>query len=152
MRTDVWRFQSLSRGKSSRAYSILWTFTELCKCFQGQAHRPDIEAIVASGLFEECAAGIEAIADGRTIQLHDVAGNPLMWALRVLLNCRSHPTCEPRIRGLATALEFCLEHDIVLTPEIFATTASIAASIGEPASATAQTAVVLHLLANNHAP
>lgn len=149
---DVWRVQSVSRGKLGRSHHILWSFAELCKCFHGQPHRPDVEAIVASGLFEECVAGIEAVADGGTTQLHDVAGYPLLWALRLLLNCHSHPKCEARIRGMATALEFCLEpkHDIVLCQELHITTASIAASIGEPASAMAQS--VVHRLANNHAP
>ena len=109
---------------------------EVCKGFHGQTHRPDIEAIVAAGLFEECAAGIEAFVAGGTEQLHDVSCYPLFHALRLLLNCHSHPKCEARIRSMATALEFCIEHDIVVTKEIFATTASIAASIGEPVSAT----------------
>ena len=110
---------------------IVWTVNEVCKSFHGRAHRPDIEAIVASGLFEECAAGIEAVAASGTKQLHDVAGYPLMHALRLLLNCHSHRKCESRIRSLATALEFCLEHDIEVAQELCWTTASIAASIGE---------------------
>ena len=130
----AWCAQSVSRGNSNRAWSILQTIGEVCKGFHGQTHRPDIEAIVAAGLFEECAAGIEAFVAGGTEQLHDVSCYPLMFALRVLLNCHSHPKCEARIRSMATALEFCIEHDIVVTKEFFITTASIAASIGEPAS------------------
>ena len=112
------------------------TLTEICKGFHGQAHRPDIEAIVASGIFEECVEGLEAVAAGGTEQLHDVAGWPLNCALRVVLNCHSHPKCQARIRSLGRVLEFYLEHDIVLVEEMCITTAAIAASIGEPASAT----------------
>ena len=111
---------------------------EVCKGFNGQAHRPDIEAIVTSGFFEECAAGIEAAAAGGTEQLHDRAGWPLLVALRTVLNCHSHPKCKARIRRLATALEFCFDHDKVLVIEIGVTTSSLAASIGESASATVQ--------------
>ena len=132
------RVQSISRGQPRR--DVLWTVSELGKACvsRGLTHRPDIEAIVAPGLFEECAAGIEAVAAGGTEQLHDVAGWRLLFALRILLNCHSHPKCEVRIRSLATALEFCVEHDIECNVECFGTTASVAASIGEPASATAQ--------------
>ena len=130
----AWRAQSVSRGKSNRAMGILVTIQEVCKGFHGQTHRPDIEAIVAAGLFEECVAGIEAFAAGGTEQLHDASCWPVMCALRVLLNCHSHPKCEARIRSMATALEFCIEHDVVVVKEVCATTATIAASIGESAS------------------
>ena len=129
---------------------ILMAVNELCKGLSGQAHRPDTEAIVVSGLFEECAKGIEAVAAGGTEQLHNVSVYPLYWSLKVWLNCHSHPKCEARIRSLATALEFCLEHDMEAAKALCATTAGIAASIGEPASATAQSLV--HLPANNRAP
>ena len=133
----AWCAQSVSRGKSNRAFPISNTINDVCKLgFHGQTHRPDIEAIVAAGLFEECVAGIEAFVAGGTEQLHDVSGYPLVYALRVLLNCHSHPKCEARIRSMATALEFCIEHDIVIMKELAGTTASIAASIGEPVSAT----------------
>ena len=129
----LWPVQSISRGQTHR--DILWTVGELCKAFHGQAHRPDIEAIVAAGLFEECAAGIEAFAAGGTDQLHDMDVSFVFWALRLVLNCHSHPECEARIRSLATALEFCIEHDMDLAAELYVTTASMASSIGEPASA-----------------
>ena len=127
----TWCAQSVSRGKSNRAYAILHRITEVSKGFHGQTHRPDIEAIVAAGLFEECVAGIEAFVAGGTEQLHDVSCHPLNFALRVLLNCRIHPKCEARIRSMATALEFCIEHDVVVLEEMCVTTASMAASIGE---------------------
>jgi len=130
--------------------SILFTMAEVCKGFHGQTHRPDIEAIVAAGLFEECVAGIEAFVAGGTEQLHDVSGWPLNFALRVLLNCRIHPKCEARIRSMATALEFCIEHDVVVVKEVCATTATIAASIGARVSATVKGFV--HLLTSNYAP
>lgn len=110
------------------------TVNELCKGLSGQAHRPDIEAIIVSGLFEECSKGIEAIAAGGTEQLHNVAVYALYFALKMWLNCHSHPKCEARIRSLARALEFCIEHDIEGSKAMCVTTAAIAASIGEPQS------------------
>ena len=115
---------------------ILLTVNEVSKGFSGQEYRPDIEAQVAAGIFEECVAAIEATAAGGSEQLYDVAPWPLYGALRVVLYCHSHPKCEARIRSLATALDFCLAHDLVCVEEISLTTASLAASIGEPASAT----------------
>ena len=126
--------QSISRGKANRAYGIISAVDQICKGLHGQTHRPDIESMIATGLFDECVAGIEAVVAGGTEHLHDVAGCSLFYALRVVLNCRSQPKCEARIRSLASALDFCIEHDFELIKEIGATTAANAASIGEPAS------------------
>ena len=95
-------------------------------------------------------AGIEAFVAGGTEQLHDASGWPLLCALRLLLNCHSHPKCEARIRSMAIALEFCIEHDVEVMKETTATTASIAASIGARVSATVKGFV--HLLTSNYAP
>lgn len=92
----------------------------------------DLEAIVASGLFEECAAAIEAVFAGGTEQLHDVGTWNLVSSLRVVLLCRTQPGCEARIRSMATALEFCTQHDLACAEEIGTTTATFAAQIGEP--------------------
>ena len=106
--------------------------------FEAKPHRPDLEGIVGSGVFEPCAAAIEAFSAGGTEQVHHVGNYNLTAALRIVLNCRSHPGCEARIRSLATALEFCLQHDVGNLPEVSGSTATIAAQIGEPVCTTAR--------------
>ena len=101
----------------------------LCKTF---------DASVVSELFGECVSAIEAASAGGTEQLHGIGPWNLIAALRLVLNCRAQPGCEARIRSLAPALEFFLQHDLVLSPELGATSASYVAQIGEPASATPQ--------------
>ena len=105
------------------------------------AHGLDLEAIVGSGVFEECAAAIEAFSAGGVEQLQAVGNANLVAAMRLVLNCRSHPDCEARIRRLVTGLEFCLQHDVGHAPEIGASSAAMAAQIGEAVCATAEQVV-----------
>ena len=116
---------------------MAYLLAQVSMAFEAKAHRIDLEAIVGSGFFEECATAIEAVFAGGTEQLHDVGNWNLTAALRVVLNCRSHPGCEARIRSLATALEFCLQHDLECAPEIGSSSAAVAAQIGEPVCAPA---------------
>jgi hypothetical protein len=88
-------------------------------------------------MFEECAAAIEAVFAGGVEQLQTVGNFNLVAAMRLVLNCRSQPGCEARIRSLATALEFCLQHDVGTLPEVGASSAQLAAQIGEPVCETA---------------
>eukprot|EP01046_Picozoa_sp_COSAG06_P055669 COSAG06_NODE_10305_length_1715_cov_4.574362_1_plen_172_part_00 len=122
--------QSISRSKS-RASSILSAFTNIPKLFAGQPQRPDLEAIVASGLFEECAAAVAAVGAASTEGVHDTHHATLVCALSLLKHCRQHPGCEARIRSLAPSLAFCLENDLDLYEQVGATTASSAAQICE---------------------
>ena len=118
---------------------MLYILIHMSSAFEAKPHRLDHhEAIVGSGVFEECAAAIEAFAAGGAEQVHHVGNYNLVAAMRIVLNCHSHPGCEARIRSLAAALEFCLQHDVGHVPEIGASTATIAAQIGEPVSTTAR--------------
>ena len=102
-----------------------------CKLFYGQSHRPDLEAIVASGLFEECANGVASFAAAGVDGLGDVNRAALVDALHVLRTCRQQPGAEARIRSLAPALEWCLEHDLDWMEQLGMTTGSYAAQICE---------------------
>ena len=116
---------------------MLYILVNMSSAFEAKPHRLDHrEAIVGSGVFEECAAAIEAFAAGGVEQVHHVGNINLVAAMRVILNCRSHPGCEARIRSLATALEFCLQHDVGHLPEVSGSTATVAAQIGEPVCTT----------------
>ena len=103
--------------------------TEWSRGFQGQPQRPDLEAIVASGLFDECASAVAAVAAAGVEGLQDTNHFALVASLCLLRTCRSQPGCEAKIRQLAPALAFCLEHDLDAMKQLGITTASYAAQI-----------------------
>ena len=103
--------------------------TSLPKAFAGQPQRPDLEAFVASGLFDECISAVAAVAAAGVEGLHDTNHSALLSSLCALRNCRGQPGCEAKIRRLAPALAFCLEHDLDQMEQLGATTGSYAAQI-----------------------
>ena len=103
--------------------------TSLPKAFAGQPQRPDLEAMVASGLFDECISAVAAVAAAGVEGLHDTNHIALFHSLCLLRNCRSQPGCEAKIRRLASALAFCLEHDLDSLEQLGMTTASYAAQL-----------------------
>ena len=112
--------------------------TNWCKLFLGQPQRPDLEATIASGLFEECVSAVVAFAAAGAEGLHDTNHVSLSMTLNMLRYCRQHPGCEARIRSLAPALAFCLENDLDYMEQLGITSASYAAQICEsPRSRTA---------------
>ena len=123
--------QSISRSKAGRANGILSAFTNMVKLFYGQLQRPDLEAIVASGLFEECVDAVAAVGAAGTEGLHDIHHGTLLCVLTLLTRCRQQPGCEARIRSLAPALAFCLENGLELTEELGMATAASAAQVCE---------------------
>ena len=120
--------QSISRGDAGKAYALN-AVNEWNKAFTGQPQRPDLEAIVASGLFDECASAVAAVAAAGVEGLQDTNHNALLCSLSLLRSCRGQPGCEVKLRQLASALAFCLEHDLDLIEQLGFTTASYAAQI-----------------------
>ena len=127
----VWWTQSISRGKAGRGGRVPCAIANLVRLFNGQSHRPDLEAIVGSGFFEECANGVASFAAAGVDGLGDVNHTALICALFVLRTCRQQPGAEARIRSLAPALMWCLEHDLDTASELGMTTGSYAAQICE---------------------
>lgn len=127
----VRRTQSISRGKAGRGAYILICVVNLNRLLNGQSDRPDLEAMVASGLFEECASGVASLTDAGADRAGDVNHYALFQALCVLRNCRQRPGAEARIRSLAPALRWCLEHDLDCMEQLGMTTGSYAAQICE---------------------
>ena len=123
--------QSISRGQTGRGGQIVNALATWCKLFLGQPQRPDLEALVASGLFEECVSAVVAFAAAGTEGLHDTSHTSLSQALNMLRYCHHQPGCEARIRSLAPALGFCLENELDIMEQLGATTASKAAQICE---------------------
>lgn len=79
---------------------------------------------------------LEAVEAGGTERQCDVQVLALSMSLAIVRLCRSQPGCEDRIRKLASALAFFLEHDMVLSEEMGITTAGYAAQIGKPVEPT----------------
>ena len=127
----VWWTQSISRGKAGRGGFVVVCIVNWCRLFYGQSHRPDLEAIVASGLFEECANGVASFAAAGVAGLGDVNRAALFCTLIAVRSCRQQPGAEARIRSLAPALEWCLEHDLDHMEQLGITTGSYAAQICE---------------------
>eukprot|EP01043_Picozoa_sp_COSAG02_P027933 COSAG02_NODE_1670_length_11394_cov_4.791855_4_plen_287_part_00 len=103
--------------------------TNLVKARNSESERPDIESMVSSGLFEECASAVAFVAASGVEKLHDVAPTPLMNALTALIACRDHPGCEARIRSIAQAITFCLENSLDVVSEMGNTSGSMAAQL-----------------------
>ena len=120
--------QSISRGDAGKAYALA-AMSNWTKVFSGQPQRPDLEAMVASGLFDECISAVAAVAAAGVEGLHDTDHTALLGSLTLLRNCRSQPGCEAKIRQLAPALAFCLEHDLEYMEQAGMTTGSYAAQI-----------------------
>ena len=120
--------QSISRGDARWANALL-AVLHWNRGFAGQPQRPDLEAMVASGLFDECASAVAAVAAAGVEGLHDTNHVALFILLALLRNCRSQPGCEAQIRRLAPALAFCLEHDLDWMEQLGITSASFAAQI-----------------------
>jgi|EP01046_Picozoa_sp_COSAG06_P049175 hypothetical protein len=120
--------QSISRGDAGKAFGLV-TVMNWIKLFTGQPQRSDLEAIVTSGLFDECAGAVAAVAATGVEGLHDTDHCALVCSLSLLRTCRGQPGCEAKLRQLAPALAFCLEHDLDLMEQLGVTTASYAAQI-----------------------
>lgn len=122
--------QSISRNWAGRSGHIFAALSALTKLFTGQPQRPDLEAIVACGLFEESASSVAAIAvAGGVDGPDDVNVYGLTLALGLLRHCHLHPGTEARIRSLAPALGWCLEHDLDLMEQLGSTLGTYSAQL-----------------------
>ena len=120
---------SLSRGKAGRAGRLMYSVSNVFKCFEGQVARPDVAACVSSGLLDLSVEAVAAFAAAGTDGLSDTDHWAVHIALSNLRNCRAEAGCETKIRGVAHALAFCLENSLDLIEAIGATTQSTAAQI-----------------------
>ena len=127
----VWCAQSISRGKAGRAGYILVCITAWIKPFYGQSHRPELEAIVASGLFEHSLSVVRAFETAGVDRLGDASASVLFFALNIVKYLRSHPGCEEKIRGLGSALAFAMEHSLDYINVLGMTTGAYATQICE---------------------
>ena len=93
--------------------------------------RPDIDALVSSGLFDQMLAVLGAFERGGVegLQTTDIGG--LYTVLSILRKAMSHPACNAQIRGAGSSLAFAMEHSLDMCEELGYTTGSYAASLCE---------------------
>ena len=121
---------SLSRGKAGRAGRFMYSLTTgVIKSFAGQAARPDLAACVSSGLFDMAVEAVAAFAAAGVDRLDDTDHFVVYAALTILRTCRAEAGCEAKIRSVAPALAFCLEHDMDIAVELGNTTQGSAAAV-----------------------
>eukprot|EP01043_Picozoa_sp_COSAG02_P035564 COSAG02_NODE_2555_length_8532_cov_7.259900_5_plen_292_part_00 len=119
---------SISRGSAGRAMAVLSFPSHLSKTFAGQQSRPDLEAFVSSGLFDICLQLVEAFASA-AVDVQDTNHSVLYFALSLLTKCSDQPGCEAKVRGVAAALAYCLEHSLDFMAELGKTTGADAAKL-----------------------
>ena len=120
---------SISRGKAGRARRVIIPVWNMTSFFAGQAERPDLAAIVASGLFDICIEIVVAFAAAGVDGLRDTDYIAVWCALMVIVSLGSQPGCEGKIRGAGSALAFCLENSLDMVEAMGMTTGSVAASL-----------------------
>ena len=129
---DVVRTQSVSGGKATRAFALLTTVAMLTKAFAGNVARPDLDALVSSGIFEQCLGIVETFEGAGVEGLSDASSGVLMLALTNIKYLRSHRDCEAKIRGLGSGLAFAMEHSLDFIKAMGMMTGGCATQICEP--------------------
>jgi hypothetical protein len=118
----------ISKG-GGLANCALLALSSLVTSFGGEQERPDQEALVASGVIDVCvdvcstfaARGIEGLPDTHTAAVY--------FTLSILSKATKLSGCEVKIRGVAKALGFCLEHSLEYISEMGVSSGSAATRI-----------------------
>lgn len=122
---------SISCATPGRAYAAVSAAYNVLKAFAGHPTRPDVQACVASGVFDICIDMVAAFASRGMDGLQDTDHCALTHALNLCKVCSSEPGCEAKLRSVATALAFCLEHPLECIEEFGSSTGASAAQICE---------------------
>ena len=112
---DVARAQSVSGGKASRAYAVLQTMCGFTKLFAGDTARPDLDALVSSGIFEQCLGIVHAFERAGVERLGDASPAVLQMALCLIKLSICDHTETARSRFGASALDWRLQWNIPWT-------------------------------------
>jgi hypothetical protein len=129
---DIARAQSASGGKAPRALAALATVALIVKLFAGDTARPDLDALISSGVFEQCLGIVHAFERAGVERLSDASPAVLFLALTLIKYLRSHRDCEVKIRGLGSGLAFAMEHSLDYIKALGYTTGASATQICEP--------------------
>ena len=121
-------------SKSSRGHlgPVLCAVGQVLSGFAGSVVRPDVDALVSSGLLDQSLLALRAFEEAGVegLQTTDISG--IYTAISVLRKSMSHPTCNAQIRGGAgSAIGFAMEHSLDHCEELGWTTGAYAASLCE---------------------
>jgi hypothetical protein len=131
-RRDVVRAaQSVSGGKAVSGFVDLQCLLYAIQAFAGNLARPELDAIVSSGVFEQCLGIVQAFERAGVEGLSDVSPTVLFCGLNVIKYLRSHRDCEAKIRGLGSGLAFAMEHSLDHVKAMGMTTGGCATQICE---------------------
>ena len=108
---------------------LLTVCTNACKHFTNSQERPDLEAMVSCGIFEDCISCVALFAATGAEGLDEINPGSVIAALKILNFCRDQPGCADRIRSIAPALTFALDNDIPYLPDTGHTTGAAAAQL-----------------------
>ena len=122
-------WDSLSRGTAGRAGRIMTSLVHVVRSFGGQAARPDLAALVSSGLFDLSVDAVTTFAAAGVDGLGNTDHMAVSPLLSFLKYCRALPGCEAKIRSVAPALAFCLENSLDVIAELGITTQVTATSL-----------------------
>lgn len=107
-------------------FAIITTAYQLLRGTEAEAAR----AAFDSGFVDQ-ALSILAAFPQRADHLAQTNRSVLYAALGTLTRCREHPKIEEKIRGVASALAFCLENDLDVIEALGATIGTTAAAVCE---------------------
>eukprot|EP01043_Picozoa_sp_COSAG02_P016369 COSAG02_NODE_717_length_18070_cov_20.762700_18_plen_298_part_00 len=120
---------SISRGKAGRGYCVIQALYDVARAFAGQATRPDLDATVRSGLFDFCLDSIVAFAAAGVEGLQDTDHGVLLLSLGNLAKLAGQPSCEAKVRGVASALAFSMVHSLGFIEDLGWTSGAFAARV-----------------------
>ena len=102
---------SISKGKGGRAGIALMAAGTVSRGYQADKERPDKDAFVESGMFDLCCAGVQAYVQRGESCVADTDVAALYACLSPISKLADRPGCEQKIRGIASALAWCIDHD-----------------------------------------
>ena len=127
--------QSTPRNSAAQAvaYSLIMCMVSMSKGFAGKTARPDLNAVVSSGMFELCVEAVEAFAARGEVGLANTHRGAIICAMANMRNCSGLRECEAQMRSpsMSSALVFCLEHPLVVSTALSFGTGTYAAMICE---------------------
>jgi hypothetical protein len=117
--------------RAPQVFAALEVVVFLVKTFAGDTVRPDLDAIVSSGLFEQCMGIVRAFERAGVEGLSDAGPAVLFQALTLIKYMRSHRDCEEKVRSLGSGLAFAIEHSLVYSNKYGVSSGATATQICE---------------------
>jgi hypothetical protein len=96
--------QSISSGAGGRAAGVIYAAVDVVRGFGNEQERPDLAALISSGLLSQCLGTVAAFETRGTASVRDTCHITLYYMLSIVRSVVSEPGCEAQIHGVASAL------------------------------------------------